>query len=153
MIELGNKANYADCRQKNPAAIAPDKGFTKQIKKLNPNYEVVWDSLSELWEIWEYPKDNRAPFHVLTISGKNKTYRELGQDVILRLTEYSWTRFSAKELADYFDEMDNQVRRRKMRDFRNKIESITLENVDAFRGVTKIVVPRQYSIERMVSNG
>ena len=69
---IGKYPSFRDWRQKNPVMI-PDRGFTKQLKKLNKDYEVVWDWGSEKWEIWCFPKD-QEPYHITTIQTKNKTY-------------------------------------------------------------------------------
>jgi len=126
--------------------MVPDRGFVRQLKKLRATYEVVWDALSHRWEIWDFPK-GEAGKHITTVQTKNRTFRELGTDVLLRLQQYSWDRYTVKELCDYFDEMEEQDRRRKMKDFRNKIEAITLETFDYVRGVRKIQVPRKWDLK------
>jgi len=132
--------------------MTPDKGFTKQLKKLHKEFEVVWDWSSNKWEIWQMPKDRKAT-HILTVQTKGKSYRELGADILLSLQKtLSWQHLSAKQICDYLDEMDNQERRRKAKDFKNKIEAITNETFDFSRGVIKIQVPRKFSLGRIVNN-
>jgi len=132
--------------------MSPDKGFAKQLKMLHPEFEVVWDWGSEKWEIWQIPKD-RNPNHVLTVQTTGKTYRELGADILLSLQKnLRWQNLSAKQICDYLDEMDNQERRRKAKDFKNKIEAITKETCDYARGVIKLQVPRCFSLGRAVQN-
>lgn len=133
--------------------MVPDKGFTKQLKKLDPEFDVVWDWYSEHWEIWKFPKGEEE-YHVLTVEGKGKTYRELGTDVLLSLSHSIFWRdnFTADQIADYLDELDAQNQRRKAKDFMNTIESITNETFDYQRGVLKIQVPRAFKVGRMVQN-
>ena len=149
---------FTDYRRTNDPVMAPDRGFVKQLKKLDPEFNVVWDWGSERWEIWKFPKNlGAAPYHVTTIQTKNKSYRELGADVLLKLQWGDPTRFSLEELVNYFDEMDNQVRRRKAKDFSNKINDITLETqhyVNRLMGKPiQIKTPKRLAIKRMVTNG
>ncbi len=136
----------------NDAVMVPDKGFTKQLKKLNKEYEVVWDWGSHKWEIWMFPKAlGEEPYHVLTVQTQGRSYRELGADVLLGLQTFSWEKFSAKELADYLDEMDDQIVRKKEKKFKSLIQDIAL---DSFINIhCKIIqVPKTYKLGRVVSN-
>lgn len=127
--------------------IVPDKGFTKQLKILDEELEVAWDWGSSKWEIWRFPKDGFPPFHVMTIQTKNRTYRELGADVLLTLQKGDPARFSKGELIRYLDELDAQERRRKMEDFKTKINDIALESFINIH--CKIIqVPKTYSVGR-----
>lgn len=130
--------------------MIPDKGFTKQLHILDPEYEVAWDWGAEKWEIWKFPKDGSEAYHVLTVQTKDRTYRELGADVLLQLQKGDPARFSAGQFVKYFEEMDNQLRRRKMKDFRNLIRDIAM---DSFINLhCKIIqVPEQISVGRSVS--
>lgn len=142
--------SFRDYRTSHSAVMTPDRGFVKQLKMLNSEFEVLWDWGSENWEIWGVSK-GKEPYHVLTVKGKGRTYRELGTDILLSLRKgIYWQGLSAKQICDYLDEMDNQERRRKAKDFKNKIESITKETFDYVRGVVKIQVPRKFSLERVV---
>ena len=90
MIDImGQKTpKFTEYRSMNHVEMKPDKGFVKQLKKLNKDFEVVWDWASEKWEIWSFPKElGRDPYHVTTVQGKNKTYRELGADILLNLQD------------------------------------------------------------------
>lgn len=130
--------------------MVPDIGFTKQLHCLDPELEVAWDWGSCKWEIWRFPKDGTEAFHVMTVQTKGRTYKELGADVLLQLQKGDPARFTAKGLIAYLDELDSQDRRRKMKDFKNKIEAIAL---DSFINIhCKIIaVPKEYSIGRAVS--
>jgi hypothetical protein len=132
--------------------MVPDKGFVKQLKCLDKEFNVVWDWGSEKWEIWKFPRD-KDPYHVLTVQTKDKSYRQLGTDIIIKLQAGQvWDRYSLEELCDYFEELDNQVRRRNAKDFQNKIEAITLETFNYVRGVPMFQVPRSMAIQRTVEN-
>lgn len=125
--------------------MVPDRGFVKQLKKLRDSYEVVWDAISSRWEIWDFPKGEPGR-HITTVQTKNRSFRELGMDVLLRLQQYSWERYSVRELCAYLDEMEEQERRRKMKDFKNKIEAVALETYDRVRGVIKLQVPLKWDL-------
>ncbi len=136
------------------AVMVPDKGFLKQLKMLDPEYEVVWDWGSEKWEIWKLPKGGDDPYPVMTVQTKGRSYRELGTDLLVKLQFFK--RFTPRELGNYLDELDNQVKERKARDFANKIESITLDNFNWMRGVKIFQVPgpgRKMKIGRSLENG
>lgn len=125
------------------AGMVPDKGFVKQLKTLDKNFEVVWDWGSEKWEIWRCIP-GQDPVHQTTVQTKDRTYRELGADVLLRLQAGDPARFTRKELLDYFDKLDEQDMRRKQKDLRNKIQAMVGETYDYARGVLKIQVPKSY---------
>ena len=136
---IGKYPSFREFRQENPVMI-PDRGFTKQLHKLDKELKVVWDWGSEKWEIWKFPKD--APeYHVTTIQTKGKTYRQLGADIILNLQQFSFEKYSAKEISDYLIELDNQEMRRKAKDFKNKVESIAKDSFNFARGVLQVSVP------------
>ncbi len=147
--------SFSDYRVRNDGYMRPDKGFTKQLKCLDPEFDVVWDWGSEKWEIWKFPVElNREPFHVLTVQTKGKTYRELGTDVLVKLQAGDvWKRYTVDQLCDYLEELDNQVRRRKAKDFQNKIEAITKETFNYSRGVLQIKVSREISVRRGIQDG
>lgn len=129
----------SEWRHRNPVRI-PDRGFTKQLKKLNKDYDVVWDWGSEKWEIWEFPKDGQGR-HITTIQTKDRTYRELGADILLNLQQFSFEKYTAKEISDYLIELENQESRRKAKDFKNKVESIAKDTFNFARGVLQVSVP------------
>lgn len=145
--------SFKQYRNVDHACMVPDKGFIKQLKCLDKEFEVVWDWGSEKWEIWKFPRDKEA-YHVLTVQTKDKSYRQLGADILIKLQAGQvWDKYSLDEVCDYFEELDNQVRRRNMKDFKNKIEAITLETFNYVRGVPQFQVPRSMAIQRTVENG
>lgn len=131
----------------------PDRGFTKQLHALDPELEVVWDWGSDKWEIWRFPKDGTEEHHVLTVQTKDRSYRELGMDVLLKLREGAWlARMPLNNLLNYFEEMENQEQRRKQKAFADLIHDITLETMDYQRGVIKIQVPRTLKIRKVIES-
>jgi len=123
------------------AAFVPDRGFTKQLKALDKELEVVWNSKAGKWEIWRFPAEGKTPFHCMTVQTDSRSYREIGADVLIKLQAGDPWRYGAKELGDYFDELDRQLQRRKERAFKNMIESITKETFNYARGVLSVQVP------------
>lgn len=153
MMLSETKRRYALRRTKD-AVMVPDRGFTKQLKALDPEYEVVWDYGKMKWEIWKVPREGgKKPYHVLTVETKGKSYRELGTDVLLKLQYNQWfsQNFTAKQIADYFDEMDRQIQRRKAQDFRNKIQGIALDTFSYAQGILQVQVPRSFRVARAIS--
>jgi len=145
---------FRDYRRRNDPVMVPDRGFTRQLKCLDPEFDVVWDWGSHNWQIWRFPKDDqKEECHILTVQTTDKTYRELGADILLRLqVGRQLLDLSLNQLTNYFDEMDNQVERRKAHDFKNKVESITKETQQYARGVLQLQVPKKFKIARVVSN-
>lgn len=138
----------------NDAVMVPDRGFTKQLKALDPEYECVWDWGTTRWQIWRFPKDkNTEPYHVLTVDTDNRSYREVSTDILLKLRRgLVLGRMSLNQLVNYFDEMDNQILRRKQKEMYNKIHDITLETLNYQRGVPQVQVPRNLKVRRAIVN-
>ena len=147
MTEIENQPSpsFRDYRVQNDAVMVPDKGFTKQLHALDPELDVVWDWGASKWEIWRFPENGMEPFHCLTVQTKGRQYRELGADLLVQLAAGDPGRYTLNELVAYFDEMDSQIRRRKARDFTNKIESITMDTQKYQRGVLQIQVPKVFA--------
>lgn len=144
--------------------MVPDQGARKQIKMLDPDLEIVWDWGAEKWNIWSFPK-NKPSYHVLTVETKDKSYRNIGADILLQLQKsyFRQRNFTTEEIINYFDELDNQVQRRKARELSNKIEAMTKEVWDFHhRPVAgnksigwkpiRIQVPKQLSVRRIVKD-
>lgn len=130
--------------------IVPDKGFTKQLHLLDEELEVAWDWGLNKWEIWKFPKGGKdIPYHVVTVQTQDRTYRELGADVLLKLQEIKQGKFSAGKLIKYLEEQDNQERRRKAKEFMDQINAIANESFINIH-CKLIQVPREYAIERVV---
>jgi len=108
--------------------MTPDRGFRRQLHILDKELDVVWDWGSEKWEIWRFPEDGTPSHHVLTVQTKDKNYRELGADILLRLQQIDSRRFTLKQLIAYFEELDNQVERRKKEDLKNRLEAMAGDN-------------------------
>lgn len=150
---------FREWRHRNSAAMVPDKGFRKQLHALDKELEVVWDWGSEKWEIWRFPSApgedatlNKEPFHVLTVQTKDRTYRELGADILIKLQLSDPRRFTLKELVAYFDEMDEQIQRRKRKDLIARIKDITRETVNYQHAIPQIQVPQEYKVRRVIAN-
>jgi hypothetical protein len=132
--------------------MVPDRGFTKQLTALDPELRVLWDWGSEKWEIWRFPSETgKEPFHCLTVQTKDKSYRELGSDILIKLQAGDPWRYSYKDLVRYWDEMDNQIIRRKRERFKQKMKDIAM---DTFMNIhCKIIqVPEKVKVRRAIAN-
>jgi len=136
------------------ACMVPDRGFVKQLKALDKNFEVIWDWGSKKWEIWRCIP-GQEPMHQITVQTNERSYRELGADVLLKLQAGDPARFTRNELLNYFDELDEQDRRRKRKALRDKIHAMVGDTFDYARGVLKIQVPKSYDqiISRVAITG
>ncbi len=147
--------SFKDYRTTSDGVMVADIGFKKQLWALDPELDVVWDWAGCRWEIWKFPGqakkvkkriDERA-FHVMTIQTKDKNFRELGADILLKLQWGSWHRWIVKELCEYFDRMDDNIRRARERAFRNWFLDVAYDTFDYVRDVLKVQVPRRYGIK------
>lgn len=136
--------NIRNGRPHKDPEMVPDVGFTKQLKAYDRELEVVWNWVKGKWEIWRFPESGKPPFHCLTVETENRTYRELSSSIIIELQRTDPNRVSLDSLCAYFDELDNQIQRRKRQDLKNRIESITLDYQQYARGVLAVQVPRWY---------
>lgn len=136
--------------RRNDPVMVPDRGFTKQLKAFDPELEVVWDWVSNIWAIWCFPKDGRDAYHVMDVCTSGKTYRALGQDILLKLSELNRYRGDTKRLLAYIDEHNAQVQRRKEREFREKIKAMVGDTFNYARGVLQIQVPRSLRVQEVL---
>jgi len=84
---------------------------------------------------------------MMTVQTKDRSFRQLGADIIIQLQASDPRRYSLDELVNYFDAMDDNLQRAKAKDLTNMIDSVTSENLDYIRGVMKRQVPLGYSIK------
>ena len=113
--------------------MVPDRGFLRQLKALDSTLEVVWDWGAEKWEIWCFPKDGKLPYHVTTVQTKNRSYRELGADILVSLQQTMQLGYDS--IIKYLDEHNNQILRRKRQDFTDKIQWAVRDNYSTLYGV------------------
>jgi hypothetical protein len=141
--------SFDECRRTDDATHVADLGFRRQLWALDKELDVVWNHPKQIWEIWKFPEqskklfkriDDQAKF-IMAVQTKNKTFRELGADVLIKLQEFSFERYSVDQLCQYFDRQDAHIKAMKQKDFENKIEAITRESIDYIRGTVKRVVP------------
>jgi len=146
---------FKDYRASEDGVMIADVGFKRQLWALDPELDVVWDWAAEKWEIWRFPGqkgkkkkriDHKA-MHVMTVQTQGRTFRELGTDVLLTLQEGDTTRFSVKELADFFDQQDENIQRAKRKDLMNHMEAIKLDSDRYVREVYQAHVPLAYQIK------
>ena len=129
------------------AAMVPDVGFTKQLKMLKSTFVVVWDQISSRWQIWD--KDLAGiMYHVLTVETAGKTYKELSEDVLIKLKCNLISRIGWDETIAYFEEMDKQVQRRHEEELRTKFLDMAEGTYDYFRGMPLIQVPKEYDLKK-----
>jgi hypothetical protein len=143
-----------DFKTTSDGIMVADHGFRKQLWALDPELDVVWDWGSARWEIWRFPGqankknkiiDSRACY-LIRVQTKNRTFRELGADILLQLQKGDPTRFSLKELVNYFDKMDDNIQRAKRKTFMNYLESVKLETDRWVRGVPFVQVPKKLKV-------
>lgn len=112
--------------------MVPDRGFVKQLKKLDENLEVVWDWGSEFWEIWDFPKEGE-PYMVTRVQTKDRNYRELGADILLSIQKSMF--LGIDKILEYIDEQNAQIQRRKRQEFIDKIQWISRDNYETFYAI------------------
>ena len=151
---MGAYPTFKEFRVTDDSVMIADMGFKKQLWSLDPELDVVWDWGTNNWEIWQFPgqgdkkkkvMDHRA-YYVMKVQGENKSFRQLGADILLTLQKNDNNRFSAKQIEDYLLKQEENRRRAINNRLMDKIGSITLDARDYMRGVLKIQVPRKYQV-------
>ena len=151
---MGKPPEFKDFRTTNDGVMVADIGFKKQLMALDPELDVVWDWGSKKWEIWKFPgqgekkkkrMDHKA-YYVMAIQTQDRTFRELGADILLKLQWGDPNRWTAKKLEDYFIQMEENRKRAQARDLANRIGSITIDARDYMRGVLKVQVSKKYQL-------
>jgi hypothetical protein len=134
--------------------MVADVGFKKQLWALDPELDVVWDWGSSKWEIWRFPGqgkrkkksiDSKA-FHMMTIQTKERTFRELGADILLALQKGDPRRYTLNELTNYFDQMDDNIERAKRKKFMSDMEWFE-KDVGDWWGRFKSQVPLHFGVK------
>ena len=82
----------------------------------------------------------------MTIKAKDGSYRDVGADVLLNLQKGDTHKYSLKQLVDYFDQMDKNIRREKEKKLMNLISAMNRDVLE-YTGSRKIAVPKEYMIE------
>ena len=142
------KLKFKDYRKTNDAVMVADVGFKKQLQALDRELDVVWNGSK--WEIWRFPGQgkrvkklgSRRATHVMTVQTKGRSFRELGADILLKLQAGDLTRYSTKEICDYFDAMDDNLQRAKVKEMENWFESRRVEVAWFTRGLRKSIPKR-----------
>ena len=138
-----------DFKLTSDAVCVADMGFKRQLWALDPELDVIWDWGEEKWEVWRFPgqakkkkkkMDEKAKY-VMRIQTKDRTFRELGADILLSLQKGDPKRFSVKEIVAYLDALDDNLQRAKEKATASWIEAAAKDTYDYIRGVVKRVVP------------
>jgi len=135
--------------------MVADIGFKKQLQALDPELDIVWGGTK--WEIWRFPGQGKAvkklaherAVHVMTVQTRDRSFRELGADILLKLQAGDTQRFSTKELCDYFDKLDDNIERAKRKKIDNWFESRMKEVAWFTRGL-RVSVPRRFMGGRLL---
>lgn len=152
------KLGFKDYRKTDDAVMVADVGFKRQLRALDPELDVVWNG--NKWEIWRFPgqgkrvrklSDPRAT-HVMSVQTQGRTFRELGADIIIKLQAGDLTRYSTKQICDYFDKMDDNIQRAKMNQFNNWFEDREKETFWYTLG-PRFQIPERFMVGSLVLDG
>lgn len=133
---------FHDYRVTNDAVMIPSPYFVKQLRALDPKLYVQWDWSSARWEIWRKP-ENKPPFMVMRVQNQDRSYRELGADILLKLQAGDPWRFTEREFLAYFDAMDDAIQEAKRRKFQNEINARVGEHLWYQAGL-RVQVPKRF---------
>lgn len=143
------KLKFKEYRTTKDAVMIADVGFKKQLWALDPELDVVWNGTK--WEIWRFPgqgkktrklADSRAT-HVMTVQTEKRTFRELGADILLKLQAGDLQRFSLDEITAYFNALDDNLQRAKVKDFERWFDDRRREVAWFTRGL-RVAVPKRF---------
>ena len=129
-------------------------GFKKQLWALDKCLDVVWNFVIEKWEIWKFPGQegkkvkvwNDQAFHVTTIQTKDKQFRDLGADILLKLQAGDTRKYSLKQLVEYFNQMEKNLLREKNKQLFDNIHSMNMDLAHFSLGIRQ-PVPKEYLFE------
>jgi hypothetical protein len=147
-LNVKRKIPFKDFRRSNDGVMVADIGFKRQLWELDPELDVVWDNVGERWEIWKFPSQGKKPLkridnramHIASVVTKNRTFRELGADVLLKLQAGDTKRFSIEQIASYLDKMDDNIQRAKRKRFQAELAAMD-EDVKEWWTKFKTAVP------------
>lgn len=142
---------FHDYRTTNDAVMIPSPFFIKQLRTLDPLLYVQWDRISMRWEIWKKPK-GKPPYMVMRVQNQDRSYRDLGADILLKLQEGDPWRFTEREFLAYFDAMDDAIQESKRRALLNKVESVRKEHLWWIRGL-RVQVPKRFEKDAIKLKG
>jgi len=149
---------FKDYRKTDDAVMVADVGFKKQLRALDVELDIVWNGSK--WEIWRFPGqgkrvkkviDSRA-VHVMTAQTRGRTFRELGADLLLNLQKGDLTKYSTKQICDYFDAMDDNIERAKAKEMENWFADRKKEFEWYGRGL-RVSVPKRFLPGSIMLNG
>ena len=140
---------YKDYRKTDDAVMVADVGFKKQLRALDKELDVVWNGTK--WEIWRFPGQSgmlkkigsKRATHVMTVQTTGKTFRELGADILLTLQKGDLTKYTLKEICNYFDAMDDNIHRAKAKEMENWFDDRKREFEWYGRGL-RVSVPQRF---------
>lgn len=148
---LTDHPKFQDWRRTNDAVMVPDPGFVKQLRILDPKAFVQWDWGSQRWEIWRKPQ-GKDPVMLMRVETKDKSYRELGADILLKLQAGDPRKYTLKQLVAYMDAIDDRVREQKERELRAKLDSLRIETQWYLKGY-RAQVPRKWLADAIPIEG
>jgi hypothetical protein len=79
----------------------------------------------------------------MTVQTRGRTFRELGADILLNLRKGDLTKYSLKEICNYFDAMDDNIQRAKEKDMENWFTDRRKEADWYTRGL-RLSVPKRF---------
>lgn len=148
-----NRLGLKAWKRSNDASVVPDRGFRKQLKCLDKTLEVIWDCVIGNWEIWSFPENGLEPYLVMRV-GKVDSYEELSQNVLLQMQQniFMANNCTPKQICNYLEEYEEQLERRREKDFRNKIMARAIDTRAYAQEVLQIQVPRSMKIRKAVES-
>ena len=90
--------------------------------------------------------------HVMTVQTGKRSFRELGADIILNLQAGDTRRFSTKELCNFFDDMDDKIKREKVKKVEDWFDSRRREVAWYTRGL-RVTVPKRFLVGSVMLEG
>jgi hypothetical protein len=152
------RLQFKDYRKTNDAVMVADVGFKRQLRALDPELDVVWGGTK--WEVWRFPGQGKRikklsherAVHVMTVQTGDRSFREVGADILLQLQAGDTQRFSTKELCDYFDAMDDNIQRAKTKELENWLEDRRVETAWYTRGL-RVSIPKRFMVGSLLLEG
>jgi len=146
-------------RTTNDGVMVADVGFKKQLQALDKELDIVWDNVSNKWEVWKFigqggrvkKRLNPRARHVMTIQTQDRTFREVGADIILNLQKNDLRKYSVEEIMGYFDKMDENILRAKRKRLNDRLSDCSKELAWYTKGL-RVQVPKRFMNGTMLKN-
>lgn len=128
-----------------PAGMTPDRGFVKQLKRLDPDLDVVWNRFKERWIIIERGKETGRWHIVMRVQNEDGSYRPLDNRILKDLERVRFMfNQGVKAFCDQLEAEEREEEAQKVRDYETELHNIGDWYALQMMGIPHFQVPQKY---------